>query len=1079
MKTFLAKVSLKRPTPTKSAPSRTPSNPTAHSTGLQPKYIVPPVPHPCPHEHIALLVTKDGLLLRPHVVGLKHPQTHLFIRWGKAVTVEEREGDANANWEESTIIYGILGILELFTASYLLAITSRSDIGYLFDTTHAVYLVKGVTAIPLSEDRARIAVNTLGSRNTALARPSLLPSANTLDSLVESSDSGNATPTPRAVKFSAENDVKILTPLATQDSFNLDSASSPPSPASSGASTPTSEESVNSSPIAKTLANRLSFWSRLSKRTTVPTTQTGEEEPLAPDEERVSLDSIIRDGKEAPAEVIESILAATAPPPKTAEEQHSELEDKIVRESIREFTKGGMYFAYNFDITRSLQHKQAIIAKSQKQNALLADLDVLEANSSPVGDKVDVLAEPHPTLPLWRRVDRRFWWNEALSKPFIDAGLHSYVLPVMQGYYQIASFHIPREPVAQEEGDSAAVDYVIVSRRSRERAGLRYQRRGVDDDAHVANFVETETIMRVEREGASNVFSYVQIRGSIPLFWTQSGYSLKPAPLLSPERTHAQNLDVVKRHFQQTVPIYGPHVCVNLAEQQGKEAAITRGYRECMEELALEDAKYTEYDFHTETKGMKYENISKLITTMERTFEHQGYLWISDNSILSEQKGIFRVNCIDCLDRTNVVQSAFARHVMNKQLGAVALLNPGVDVGRTEAEIVFNNAWANNGDAISRAYAGTSALKGDFTRTGKRDLSGMLNDGVNSLARMYTSTFSDWFHQAVIDYFLAHRNLSVFAEFLLSLQSTDPRELLRLARIRAEAVATSVERVLSEGERLLGGWTLFAPEGMNTKVGPRWEEKVLLLSARALYIISYDYTLEKVKSYTRVPLRDIIGISKGAYILSPLEEASRDPIQNAGFVVEWTSARQTGRVTSYSLRNSLDSAPSSPTPYATSFPPPSSSPNPAHAHSSSLSQASPASPATQRPPAPSRRATVTLASILGTAPAPPASETPGSETTWAAFKALPLDPAREQDRGHTDELTGASSCKEAVDIIVDTIRRACEDAGGGRVSKVGGLKVRDEFVKEGDVVSLAEAQSTTSVYAKMEYGVKRLLWLGG
>ena len=37
-----------------------------------------------------------------------------------------------------------------------------------------------------------------------------------------------------------------------------------------------------------------------------------------------------------------------------------------------------------------------------------------------------------------------------------------------------------------------------MSRRSRERAGLRYQRRGIDDVAHVANFVETETITRVD-----------------------------------------------------------------------------------------------------------------------------------------------------------------------------------------------------------------------------------------------------------------------------------------------------------------------------------------------------------------------------------------------------------------------------------------------------------------------------------------------------------------------------------------------------------------------------------------------------
>lgn len=68
----------------------------------------------------------------------------------------------------------------------------------------------------------------------------------------------------------------------------------------------------------------------------------------------------------------------------------------------------------------------------------------------------------------------------------------------MQGFYQITSFNIPREPVEGEEGDSTSVDYILVSRRSRDRAGLRYQRRGIDDDAHVANFVETETVVRVE-----------------------------------------------------------------------------------------------------------------------------------------------------------------------------------------------------------------------------------------------------------------------------------------------------------------------------------------------------------------------------------------------------------------------------------------------------------------------------------------------------------------------------------------------------------------------------------------------------
>lgn len=61
----------------------------------------------------------------------------------------------------------------------------------------------------------------------------------------------------------------------------------------------------------------------------------------------------------------------------------------------------------------------------------------------------------------------------------------------------MAKFNVPSDDTIADEPD-IVVDYIIVSRRSRYRAGLRYQRRGIDDDAHVANFVETETIMRVE-----------------------------------------------------------------------------------------------------------------------------------------------------------------------------------------------------------------------------------------------------------------------------------------------------------------------------------------------------------------------------------------------------------------------------------------------------------------------------------------------------------------------------------------------------------------------------------------------------
>ena len=65
----------------------------------------------------------------------------------------------------------------------------------------------------------------------------------------------------------------------------------------------------------------------------------------------------------------------------------------------------------------------------------------------------------------------------------------------------------------------------LISRRSRFRAGTRYFRRGIDHDGHVANFNETEQIATVSSQAdpnkAATTLSFVQIRGSVPVFWAE------------------------------------------------------------------------------------------------------------------------------------------------------------------------------------------------------------------------------------------------------------------------------------------------------------------------------------------------------------------------------------------------------------------------------------------------------------------------------------------------------------------------------------------------------------------------------
>lgn len=64
-----------------------------------------------------------------------------------------------------------------------------------------------------------------------------------------------------------------------------------------------------------------------------------------------------------------------------------------------------------------------------------------------------------------------------------------------------------------------------------------------------------------------------------------------------------------------------------------------------------------QFFFHS--RGMHFENVSILIRSIEDIIKDMSYCWKDRQGHICSQTGVFRVNCIDCLDRTNVVQVYF------------------------------------------------------------------------------------------------------------------------------------------------------------------------------------------------------------------------------------------------------------------------------------------------------------------------------------------------------------------------------------------------------------------------------------
>ena len=77
----------------------------------------------------------------------------------------------------------------------------------------------------------------------------------------------------------------------------------------------------------------------------------------------------------------------------------------------------------------------------------------------------------------------------------------------------------------------------------------------------------------------------------------------------------------------------------------------------------------------------------------------------------------------------------------------------------------------------------------------------------------------------------------------------------------------------------------------------------MLLTEAALYICSYNYNLEKVVQFKRIPLDTITSIQVGEYILSSTTPISRDVNQNYGFLLFYDPNRELTRLNTGSIRN--------------------------------------------------------------------------------------------------------------------------------------------------------------------------------
>ncbi|TBU09484.1 phosphoinositide polyphosphatase [Hamiltosporidium magnivora] len=270
----------------------------------------------------------------------------------------------------------------------------------------------------------------------------------------------------------------------------------------------------------------------------------------------------------------------------------------------------------------------------------------------------------------------------------------------------------------------------LLSLISSAKVGPRLYCRGLDDNGNVSFFVKTLCRIYLKE---NIIFEITLIRGSIPLFWYQEKNPLKFEFKFSRESEISKN--AFKRHFDHLKTKYGKIHVWNLLGKKRGETKLSGMYEEC---LLNQNIPFTSFDINNYTGNFRL--LKKIF--MEKLVR------IEDKNV------IFRVSCVDCLDRTNLAQYLICEYFFYQILEKYDLNYKIIE----NVKLNLKTIWVENGHILSYFYSGSDAMRSELALKEKRSFVGMIDDFIISASRIINSGFSDKMKYELINLLLEKNN---------------------------------------------------------------------------------------------------------------------------------------------------------------------------------------------------------------------------------------------------------------------------------------------------------------------------------
>ncbi|XP_066532749.1 polyphosphoinositide phosphatase [Hoplias malabaricus] len=431
------------------------------------------------------------------------------------------------------------------------------------------------------------------------------------------------------------------------------------------------------------------------------------------------------------------------------------------------------YFSYSYDLSHSLQYNMMLL------RAVGDPGEVEEVHSSTNKESFDIFEdEGLPTQvvhSLQNEPYAKYVWNGRLLERIKNTVHPDWLMYIIHGFCGQSKLLIYGRPV-----------YVtLIARRSSRFAGTRFLKRGANCEGDVANEVETEQIINdasVMSFTAGSYSSYVQVRGSVPLYWSQDISTMMPKPPIRLDQADPY-AHIAALHFDQMLQRFGsPIIILNLVKKREKRKhekilseelypAVTYLNQflppvHWIDYIAWDMARYTKSKLCNvlDRLGMIAENVVKRTGFfINRSDFHSHTLrpderWGDLGGLMTAhgrlQTGVLRTNCVDCLDRTNTAQFMVGKCALAYQLYALGMIDKPKLQFDTDCVRLFEELYEDHGDTLSLQYGGSQLVHRVKTYRKIAPWTQHSKDIMQTLSRYYSNAFSDADRQDAINLFL-------------------------------------------------------------------------------------------------------------------------------------------------------------------------------------------------------------------------------------------------------------------------------------------------------------------------------------